>query len=381
MKTFKLDTVIHYGDNALGRLSEIPYKRVLIITDPFIAKGPMISMITDPLKKGGIQYDIFFDVVPDAPIDKIIVGVKKFLEYEPEAVIAVGGGSAIDSSKSIREFALKVNHYGDVGLIAIPTTSGTGSEVTSFAVVNDTQAQIKYPLVSDSLTADEAILDAELVKSVPPSITADTGMDVFTHALEAYVSSEHSEFASALAEKAIEICGVFLLRAYLDGNDTHARQKMHVASCLAGISFNSASLGLTHGMAHQLGAHFHIPHGRANAMLLPLIIEFNSDIHVSSKSKKEYDPVVKRYATIAHTLGLSSYNKIMSVRSLVNWVQFMLKEMKIPQRISEFGTITVDEYMSKVSVMADAALADACTATNPRVPTKEDVMKLYQKLW
>ncbi|MDD3402621.1 MAG: iron-containing alcohol dehydrogenase [Hespellia sp.] len=381
MKTFKLDTVIHYGDNALGRLSRIPYKRVLIITDPFIAKGPMISLITNPLKEGGIEYDIFFDVVPDAPIDKIIVGVKKFLEYEPEAVIAVGGGSAIDSSKSIREFALKVNHYSDVGLIAIPTTSGTGSEVTSFAVVNDTKAQIKYPLVSDSLTADEAILDAELVKSVPPSITADTGMDVFTHALEAYVSSEHSEFASALAEKAIEICGVFLLRAYLDGNDTHARQKMHVASCLAGIAFNSASLGLTHGMAHQLGAQFHIPHGRANAMLLPFIIEFNSDIYASSKSKKEYDPAVKRYATVAHTLGLSSYNKIMSVRSLINWVQFMLKEMKIPQHISEIGTISVDEYMSKVSVMADAALADACTATNPRVPTKEDIMKLYQKLW
>ncbi|MDD3360504.1 MAG: iron-containing alcohol dehydrogenase [Hespellia sp.] len=381
MKTFKLDTVIHYGDNALGRLSEIPYKRVLIITDPFIAKGPMISMITAPLKKGGIEYDIFFDVVPDAPIEKIIVGVKKFLEYEPEAVIAVGGGSAIDSSKSIREFAFKANPYGEVGLIAIPTTSGTGSEVTSFAVVNDTKAQIKYPLVSDSLTADEAILDAELVKSVPPSITADTGMDVFTHALEAYVSSEHNEFASALAEKAIEICGVFLLRAYLDGSDTHARQKMHVASCLAGISFNSASLGITHSMAHQLGAQFHIPHGRANAMLLPLIIEFNSDIHTSSKSKKEYDPVVKRYATVAHTLGLSSYNKIMSVRSLVNWVQFMLKEMKIPQHISEIGTITVDQYMSKVSVMADAALADACTVTNPRVPTKEDIMKLYQKLW
>lgn len=381
MKTFKLDTVIHYGDNALGRLSEIPYKRVLIITDPFIAKGPMISMITAPLKKGGIEYDIFFDVVPDAPIEKIIVGVKKFLEYEPEAVIAVGGGSAIDSSKSIREFALKANPYGEVGLIAIPTTSGTGSEVTSFAVVNDTKAQIKYPLVSDSLTADEAILDAELVKSVPPSITADTGMDVFTHALEAYVSSDHNEFASALAEKAIEICGVFLLRAYLDGSDTHARQKMHVASCLAGISFNSASLGITHSMAHQLGAQFHIPHGRANAMLLPLIIEFNSDIHTSSKSKKEYDPVVKRYATVAHTLGLSSYNKIMSVRSLVNWVQFMLKEMKIPQHISEIGTITVDQYMSKVSVMADAALADACTVTNPRVPTKEDIMKLYQKLW
>ncbi|MDD3140980.1 MAG: iron-containing alcohol dehydrogenase [Lachnospiraceae bacterium] len=381
MKTFKIQTTIHFGENALERLSKIPYKRVLIITDPFIAKGPMLDLITNPLVSGGIEYDIFCDVVPDAPVNKIIVGVKKFLEYQPEAVIAVGGGSAIDSSKSIREFALKINNYGKVGLIAVPTTSGTGSEVTSFAVVNDTEAQVKYPLVSDSLTADEAILDAELVKSVPPAITADTGMDVFTHALEAYVSTEHNEFASALAEKSIEICGVFLLRAYLDGQDTHARNKMHVASCLAGLAFNSASLGLTHGMAHQLGAQFHIPHGRANAMLLPSIIEYNADIHKQSKSQKEYLPAVKRYSTIAHILGLSSYNKIMSVRSLVNWVQFMLKEMDIPLSISQMGTISVDEYMSKVETMADAALDDACTATNPRAVTKEEVMSIYRRLW
>lgn len=381
MNTFKLDTVIHYGDNALNRLSQLPYKRVLIITDPFIANGPMLNMVTTPLSKGGISYEVFCDVVPDAPMDKIIVGVKVFLKYKPEAVIAVGGGSAIDSSKAIREFALKADNYGQVGLIAIPTTSGTGSEVTSFAVVNDTKAQVKYPLVSESLTPDEAILDAELVKSVPPAITADTGMDVFTHALEAYVSSSHNEFASALAEKAIEICGVFLLRAYLDGNDTHARQKMHVASCLAGIAFNSASLGLTHGMAHQLGAQFHIPHGRANAMLLPKIIEYNSEIYMDSKSKKEYPKVVERYATIAHILGLSSYNMNMSVRSLINWVEFMLKEMQIPKSISEIGTISVNDYMGKVDNMADAALADACTATNPRVPTKEEVMSIYRTMW
>lgn len=141
-------------------------------------------------------------------------------------------------------------------------------------------------------------------------------MDVFTHALEACVSTNRSDFTNALAEKAIEICGVFLLRAYLDGNDTHARQKMHSASCLAGLAFNTASLGLNHGMAHQLGATFHIPHGRANAMLLPHIIEFNSDINKHSKSQKEYLPAVKRYATVAQILGLSSYNKIMTVRSL-----------------------------------------------------------------
>ena len=216
MKTFEMKTVIHFGENSLDRLRDIPYQRVLIITDPFVVQSDMIHLITEPLNKGGKDYDIFHNVVPDAPVDKIADGVKKFLSFQPDVVVAVGGGSAIDSSKAIREFALKINHYADVGLIAIPTTSGTGSEVTSFAVVNDTEAKVKYPLVSDSLTADEAILDAELVKSVPPSITADTGMDVFTHALESYVSLDHNEFSSALAEKSIEICGVFLLRAYLD---------------------------------------------------------------------------------------------------------------------------------------------------------------------
>lgn len=381
MKSFEIKTKIHFGDNALERLADMPYNRVLVITDPFIAKGPMISLITDPLKKGGKEFDIFHDVVPDAPVEKIVIGVKKMLEYMPDVIVAVGGGSAIDSSKSIREFALKINHYSDVALIAVPTTSGTGSEVTSFAVVNDTEAHIKYPLVSPSLTAEEAILDAELVRSVPPSVTADTGMDVLTHAIEAYVSTDHNEFSSALAEKSIEIVGVFLLRAYLDGNDTHARQKMHVASCLAGLAFNSASLGLTHGMAHQLGAQFHIPHGRANAMVLPHIIEYNADIHKHSRSKKEYLPSVKRYSTIAHLLGLSSYNKVMSVRSLIQWIQFMNQDMGIPARISEIGTITVNDYMSKVEIMADAALADACTATNPRVPDKEAIMRIYRNLW
>lgn len=381
MDSFGIKTQIYFGEGALSRLKEIPYRKVLVITDPFVVESKMIHLITEPLRESGIQYEIFHDVVPDAPVDKISNGVKKFLEYQPEVIVAVGGGSAIDSSKAIREFSLKINNYGPVGLIAIPTTSGTGSEVTSFAVVNDTEAKIKYPLVSEGLTADEAILDAELVKSVPPSITADTGMDVFTHALEAYVSTDHNEFSSALSEKAIEICGVFLLRAYLDGNDRHARQKMHVASCLAGLAFNSASLGITHSMAHQLGALFHIPHGRANAMLLPHIVEFNANINKHSRSQKEYLPAVKRYANIAHILGLSNYNEVMSVRSLVNWIQFMQKEMNIPLTIQEIGTITPDAYFAAIDKMADAALADACTVTNPRIPSKEDIVKIYTKLW
>ena len=381
MKSFDIKTKIYFGDQALDRLAEIPYQKVLVVTDPFIAQGELIELVTEPLKKGNKQFEIFKDVVPDPPIEKISEGVKKMLEYRPDAIVAVGGGSAIDSSKSIREFALRVDHYAEVGLIAIPTTSGTGSEVTSFAVVTDPAAKVKYPLVSYSMMPDEAILDAELVKSVPPAVTADTGMDVFTHALEACVSINRSDFSNALAEKAIEICGVFLLRAFLDGSDMHARQKMHSASCLAGLAFNTASLGLNHGMAHQLGATFHIPHGRANAMLLPHIIEFNSDINKHSKSRETYLPAVKRYATVAQILGLSSYNKIMTVRSLVNWVQFMLKEMDIPLSISQIGTISEEEYFGAIDRMADAALADACTATNPRVPTKDDVIRIYKNLW
>ncbi len=381
MKSFDIKTKIYFGEGALERLRELKYSRVLIITDPFVVQSGMIRLITYKLDEAGISFDIFQDVVPDPPVEKIVGGVKYLLDYRPEAIITVGGGSAIDSAKAIREFSMKIGQLEEMPLVAIPTTSGTGSEVTSFSVITDSEKAIKYPLVSESLIPNEAILDAELVKSVPPSVTADTGMDVFTHALEAYVSVENNEFSAALAEKAIEICGSFLLRAYLDGNDMHARQKMHVASCLAGLAFNSANLGLNHGMAHQLGANFHIPHGRANAMLLPHIIEFNSDINIHSRSRKEYLPAVKKYVNIAKLLGLINFNTITTVRALVNWVQFMLKEMDMPISISQWGKVSEQDYMAAVSSMADAALADGCTATNPRKPNKADVMEIYRNIW
>ncbi|RDY29835.1 1-propanol dehydrogenase PduQ [Lachnotalea glycerini] len=381
MKSFDIKTKIYFGDHALDRLSDLPYQRVMVITDPFVVQSGMIKLITYRLEEGSTVHEVFSDVVPDPPIDKIAVGIKALLEYKPDAIIAVGGGSAIDSAKSIKKFASDIGNLSEVPLIAIPTTSGTGSEVTSFAVISDPKNQVKYPLVSDQLIPSEAILDAELVRSVPPAITADTGMDVLTHAIEAYVSINNNEFSAALAEKSIEICGVWLLRAYLDGNDMHARKKIHVASCLAGLAFNSASLGLNHGMAHPLGANFHIPHGRANAMLLPHIIEFNSDINIHSKSKEEYLPAVKKYCNIAKLLGLNNFNEITTVRSLVNWIQFMLKEMNIPISVSQTDKVTENEYMSKIDALADAALADGCTATNPRVPTKTQVKEIYRNLW
>jgi 1-propanol dehydrogenase len=380
MNSFDIKTKIYFGDNALDRLSELPYKKVLVITDPFVVKSGMVQLITYRLSDGNAEFEVFSDVVPDPPVEKITVGVKKMTEYDPDAIVAVGGGSSMDSAKAIREFASKITGRTDVALIAIPTTSGTGSEVTSFSVISDPEANKKYPLVSDDLTPDEAILDATLVKSVPAVITADTGMDVLTHAIEAYVSVNNNEFSAALAEKSIEICGVFLLRSYLDNNDEHARKKMHVASCLAGLAFNSASLGLNHGIAHALGANFHIPHGRANALLLPHIIEYNSDINIHSKSREEYLPAVKKYVNIAKLLGLNNFNEITTVRALVNWIQFMLKEMNMPMTISQCG-VDKDTYFSKIDSIADSALADACTVTNPRVPTKEDILQILKNLY
>ena len=335
MKSFDIKTKIYFGDNALDRLADLPYKKALIITDPFVVKSGMLQMITYRLNDGYTEFDVFSDVVPDPPIEKISLGVKAMLDYDPDVVIAIGGGSAID---------------------------------------------IKYPLVSDSMLPTEAILDADLVKSVPANVTADTGMDVLTHAIEAYVSINNNEFSAALAEKSIEICGTFLLRSYLDNNDTHARKKMHVASCLAGLAFNSASLGLNHGIAHAIGAKFHIPHGRANAMLLPHVIEYNSGINKHSRSQSHYPKCVEKYVNVAKLLGVNNFNEITTVRALVSWIQFMLKEMNVPVSVSQCG-VDRTEYFNAIDSMAEKALADACTATNPRVPTKEEVVQILEHLY
>lgn len=379
MKSFDIRTKIYFGDNALDRLIELKYKKVLVITDPFIEKSGLLKLVTDRLQQAFIDFKVFSDVVPDPPLEKISAGVKYLLSVEPECVVTIGGGSAIDSAKAILEFARRATET-EIDLIAIPTTSGTGSEVTSFAVVSDPEKDIKYPLVSDTMLPKEAILDAELVKSVPASVTADTGMDVLTHAIEAYVSINNNEFSAALAEKAIEICGTFLLRSYLDHNDKHARAKMHVASCLAGLAFNSASLGLNHGIAHAIGARFHIPHGRANAIVLPHVIEFNSGIDKHSKSQPTYPKCVEKYCNVAKLLGVNNFNEITTIRALVGWIQFMNKEMNIPLSLSQCG-VEKNEYMNAVGAMADKALSDACTATNPRIPSKAEVCLILEHLY
>ena len=381
MKYFEVKTKVCFGERALDHLLELPYGRVWVVADPFVVRCGMIRQVTGRLEQAKIEYEVFDDVVPDPPVEKVIGGVNAVLAYDPACIVAIGGGSAMDLSKAIRKFASEIRKDFAPKLIAIPTTSGTGSEVTAFSVISDPAKGAKYPLAEESMIPDEAILDEELVRSVPADVTADTGMDVMTHAIEAYVSLNNNEFSAALAEKAVEICGQFLLRSYNDAGDTHARRKMHIASCLAGLSFNSASLGLNHGMAHQLGAQFHIPHGKANAILLPYIIEYNSEIDMHSRSRSVYAPCVRKYCNMARTLGVFNLNEITTIRALVSYIQFMNKEMNIPLSVSAMGGITEAEYMEKVEAMAEAALADACTATNPRVPTKTEVMELYKKIW
>ena len=382
MDKFQVLTDIYFGDDSLARLAEIPYKKVFIIADPFVVQGDLIRHILKPLRRGGIEHQLFTDVMPDPPIEAVRYGVSCFNASGCECIIAIGGGSALDLAKAVRKVAAHMAPDKKIYLIAIPTTSGTGSEVTSFSIITNTQTQVKETLISDDMTPDEAILDAVLVKSVPASITADTGMDVLTHAIEAYVSTKHNEFSSALAEKAIEITGQYLFRSYSNNNDTHARHKMHVAATIAGLAFNSASLGLNHGMAHQLGAHFHVPHGRANAILLPFVIEYNTGVSNLTRNSEVYAPCAERYCTIARLLGLHGANLVMTVHSLCNYLRFCSEEMGIPGRLRDaLPNVTKEQYEAQCEDMAYAALEDSCTDTNPRVPSKPELVELFKKLW
>ncbi|MBB6624347.1 iron-containing alcohol dehydrogenase [Clostridium gasigenes] len=373
MNKFSIKTKIYFGEGSLSRLSELNYKKVMVITDPFMVKSGTIKKITEQLEKGSVEYIVFDEIVPDPPIETVVVGVNKMMEFKPEAIVALGGGSAIDAAKAIKEFALKITKTDDVYFIAIPTTSGTGSEVTSFSVITDKEKNIKYPLVSDSLLPNEAILDPELVKTVPNFITADTGMDVLTHSLEAYVSTKANDFTDALAEKSIKLVSDYLLSAYKDGNNTEAREKMHSASCLAGMAFNQASLGLNHGIAHGIGGKLHIAHGRTNSILLPHIVEYNAEL--TGYTNCEYSNAAIRYANVAKILGLPCSNVRTGVKSLINWIVKLQKEMNMPRTLKECGK-DINEINNSIDAIAESALVDGCTITNPRVPNKNEIIKI-----
>jgi acetaldehyde dehydrogenase/alcohol dehydrogenase len=281
----------------------------------------------------------------------------------------------------IRKRAFQFPELGNkCKMVCIPTTSGTGSEVTAFAVITDKTNNIKYPLTDYSLTPDVAIVDPQFVLTMPKSTTADTGMDVLTHAIEAYVSVLASDYTDGLAMRAIELVFENLPKAYDNGSDRKAREKMHNASCMAGMAFTNAFLGLNHSMAHKLGGEYHIPHGRANAILLPYVIEFNAanPSKYTSWPKYEYYTAPERYADIAKHIGLPARTTEEGVASLVKAIRDMMCHMNMPMSIKDCG---VDEkaFMANVDALADKAFSDQCTTANPRLPLVSEMIE-YNKV-
>lgn len=375
MNRFKIRTEVRFNSNALDTLREFKNKTAVIITDKFMVSSGLINKITDKMTAYK-SISVFDEITPDPTTSLIARGLKFVTEKKAEIVIALGGGSAIDAAKAI-VFMGEQAGMGDLKLIAIPTTSGTGSEVTKFSVVTDDVDHLKYPLVDEGLLPDLAILDPELVLSVPPSVTADTGMDVITHAFEALVSVNANDASDALAEKALLLAFQYLPFAYKDGNNVLAREKMHSASCLAGMAFNEVGLGVNHSIAHALGAKFHIPHGRANAILLPHVIRFNS--HLRACFGNEPSEAAKRYADISRKFGLPHDNVRIAVESLIDEVKYMLRRMELPATLWDAGVSKEDFLREKKNIIA-AAIEDPCTVTNPREINQDAIELLLGKI-
>lgn len=343
-------------------------KKVLIITDHFMYENKVTAYITDHLKQA--EYRIFHNVKPNPDIATVTEGTKEILAFQPDMVVGLGGGSPIDAAKGMIYFARMQDPSVHVKFIAIPTTSGTGSEVTKFAVITDPETETKYPLVDDGMLPDVAILDAELTKSVPRSITADTGMDVLTHAIEAFVCDLRNDFTDALAEKAIKLANKFLIQVFENPDDVALRQRVHNASCLAGMAFSNSGLGINHSMAHTLGAHFHIPHGKANALLLPYVIAFNAGLYDGLTEAN------KRYAKIARLIWLDSSNDRQSTINLIRAMRNYIAKLNIPATIKAAGVSQQDFYRI-LPEMVESAYVDPCTAANPRKCTKDELRALF----
>ena len=377
MSEFLLKPRICFGQDALSVLNELSARSVLLVTDQAMVKFGLAERVTALLRQRGIAWQMWDDVVADPDIATVVRGMKLMDNHYPDLVIALGGGSVIDAAKavifSLAQTRPQANRPRPC-FVAIPTTSGTGSEVSRFAVITDREKGVKYPLVEDSLLPDIAILDAELTTSVPPTVTADTGIDVFTHAVEAFVSTEATDFSDAAAEKAIKLVKRHLLPAYQNPEDRKARQGMHNASCLAGIAFSNSGLGLNHGMAHALGARFHIPHGRANGILLPYVMSFNAGC------AEQLTSTAKRYARISRLLELESSSVRQSALNLIRTARRYIEKLNMPSTLQAAG-VNAAEFEEAVHDMAEAALADRCTATNPRSCTAEEIEQIFRKAY
>ena len=402
MQWFKVPEKIYFEAGSIQYLEKMPdISRAFIVTDPSMVQLGYVDKILYYLRKRKeyVHSEIFSDVESDPSFDTINRGVKLMQEFKPDVVIALGGGSPIDAAKGmwlfyehpeadpegmklkfmdIRKRTYKFPKLGiKAKMVAIPTTSGTGSEVTSFAVITDKTQNKKYPLADYELTPDVAIVDPDLVMSLPKSITADTGMDVLTHAIESYVSNMASDYTDGLAEKAVELVFKNIREAYNNGSNKEAREKMHNASTIAGMAFTNAFLGINHSLAHKIGAEFHLPHGRINAILLPYVIRYNSQMPTKFVSfpKYEYFIADQKYADLSRRMNFPAYTNEEGVNSLIEEIKKLNNDLNIPKSFKEAG-IDEQEFLAKVDMLADRAFEDQCTTANPRLPLVSELKQI-----
>lgn len=377
MNRFTLPRDIYFGQGSLEVLKTLKGKKAVVVTGGnSMRRFGFLDKTISYLEEAGMEVKLIEGVEPDPSVETVMNGAAVMREFEPDWIVSIGGGSPIDAAKAMWifyeypdfTFEQAVVPFGIPELrqkarfVAIPSTSGTATEVTAFSVITDYKAQIKYPLADFNLTPDVAIVDPSLAETMPATLTAHTGMDALTHAIEAYVASLKSAFSDPLAMQAIAMIKDNLLKSFY--GDKKAREEMHIAQCLAGMAFTNALLGITHSMAHKTGAVFHIPHGCANAIYLPYVIDFN---------KKACG---ERYAQVAKNLGLSGNTEDELIDSLTNMIKEMNKEMGIPQTLKEYG-VSEEDFYANVDRISENAVLDACTGSNPRPITVEEMKKLY----
>lgn len=380
MKKFVLDTDLISGEGTLESICKMPLKRVCVVTDEVMVNIGIVERLTKILEKSRIAYKVFDRVEANPSLDTVNLGLHHIIDYKPDALIAIGGGSVIDAAKAIIYFCVKTkevlvekSQIVKPLFIAIPTTSGTGSEVTSISVITDTKSHSKIPLKDSLMLPDVAILDATLTRTVPKHITADTGMDVITHAIEAYVATGANRFTNLFIEEALRLAFGNLLKAYYNGNNRVARQHMHDASCMAGIGFNNAGLGINHSLAHAVGGVFGISHGRANAIFLPIVVEFNSGL-----SDHRIEEFGKPFGQIAELLGIQSDVIEVKCRGLVELIRQFNRKMGISSTLREQG-VDQNSFERAIPMLAEKALEDICTATNPRHVNQKILEGLLKK--
>ena len=387
---------------ALEELAEMGKKKAFIVTDKVLFDLGYTNKITDVLSAHGIQYKIFCDVEPDPTLRCARAGAKEMLSFNPDVVISLGGGSAMDAAKimwvmyehpevSFEDLAMtfmdirkRIYKFPTMGqkamMVAIATSAGTGSEVTPFAVITDEEAGVKYPLADYELTPDMAIVDPELMMTSPKGLTACAGIDVLVHAMEAYVSIMATEFTNGMALEAIKLVFDYLPLAYNEGTtNVVAREKMANASCIAGMAFSNAFLGICHSMAHKLGSFHHLPHGMANSLLLKEVIKFNATEAPTKQgafAQYKYPEAVARYARIADYLGLGGKTEAEKVELLIKAIEDLQRKVGMPMTIKDAG-VDEDKFRAELDAMVEQAFDDQCTGANPRYPLMRELKEMY----